>query len=234
MSPVRVEYTGVLTERHFVTSDVLIFRVSRPAGFEFKAGQFVQFKIPTSTEPVWRSYSIASAPNADYLEFCIKILPGGAASQYFNVLSLNSEVIFSAAQGFFVVTPAALPTKVFVATGTGITPILSILADQPTEFKAGESQTVLFGVRTEHDVFWHDRLAALKKDLPSFDYSICLSGAHEPAKWQGRIGRVTAHLPTLPELAEYYVCGSLEMIKDVRSALLVQKVPMKHIHFEIF
>jgi NAD(P)H-flavin reductase len=93
---------------------------------------------------------------------------------------------------------------------------------------------VLFGVRSEADVFWLERLKNYDEMHAQFSYQVTLSRPDQPTAWQGLVGRVTAHIPHHHVEAEYYLCGSLEMVKDVRKILVDKGVPMKQIHFEIF
>jgi ferredoxin-NADP reductase len=66
------EFILTLLNKKIIARDVLEFRFTKPAGFVFKAGQFLQFKIPTESGLVLRSYSIASAPEDEYIEICLR------------------------------------------------------------------------------------------------------------------------------------------------------------------
>ena len=90
----------------------------------------------------------------------------------------------------------------------------------------------LFGVRREIDIFWIDRLETLARDYENFSYTLTLS--QPTSTWDGKLGRVTDHLGKIDTRGQYFGCGNLEMIKDVRELLTAAEVPMKQIHFEIF
>ncbi len=234
MSVLKTEYSATLTEVRLVTPDVAVFRFSRPADFAFQAGQFVQFKIPHASQFVWRSYSVASAPSAPYLDFAIKIIPGGIASEYLKKLNPGETIIFTGPEGRFV-TSSDLPSrKVFIGTGTGLAPIMSIIADRVEAGLPDEHLELIFGVRMEADIFWAEELQKLAGMCPNFKHIITLSRP-ENDSWSGARGRVTAHINNeTGGGTEYFVCGSLPMIKDVRAILLANQVPMKQIRFEIF
>lgn len=234
MSLLKTEYSAALQEVRFVTSNVAIFSFTRPAGFTFKAGQFVQFKIPHGNSPVWRSYSIASAPSVPYLDFAIKIIPGGIASEHLKKLNPGETIIFTGPEGRFV-TSFDLPSrKVFIGTGTGLAPIMSIITDRVEAGLPDEQLELIFGVRMETDIFWEEELLRLAGKCSNFKHIITLSRP-ENDSWAGPMGRVTAHINSeRGPGTEYFVCGSLEMIKDVRAILLANQVSMKQIHFEIF
>ncbi len=228
------EYTLTLVKKTVIARDVLEFRFTKPAGFVFKAGQFLQFHIPVETGMVLRSYSIASAPKDDYIEICLKVLPNGKASVFLSALEVGGSAVVQGPEGHFVCKDEHAPHKIFIATGTGLAPIMSMIPEQLAVIREGAQVHVLFGVRNEADLFWADRLIRFEKEYSHFSHHVTLSQPDQPTGWQGLVGRVTSHVPHHHLEAEYYLCGSLEMVKDVRKILLDKGVPMKQIHFEIF
>jgi CDP-4-dehydro-6-deoxyglucose reductase, E3 len=103
----------------------------------------------------------------------------------------------------------------FVATGTGIAPIRSMLAanaDRPQP-----SRTLLFwGLRSQRDLYYMDELERMSRDLPESSHVITLSRP-EPG-WNGSLGRVTTlierEVQDVKRLA-VYLCGNSGMITDV-------------------
>jgi ferredoxin-NADP reductase len=224
-------YQVKLLHKVLIAREMLELRFEKPAGFTFTAGQFVQFFIPHGMESVLRSYSISSHPQEDYLEFCVKLVPEGKGATFFNNLSLGSIANFRGPEGRFVCEPHHDRSKLFVATGAGIAPIISMI-EQELKTVPDISITLLFGVRSETDLFWTERLQKLQTNFPSFTYQITLSQPSE--SWSGLRGRVTEHLSEISEMQEYYLCGSLEMVKDARTILQKKKVELKKVHLEIF
>lgn len=219
-----------LKSKRFIARDILELEFFKPAGFNFLAGQFVQFKIPENNSFVLRSFSICSSPAEDALLFCTKVLPGGVASALFCSLAEGETIEISPATGQFVCRPEHAPRKIFIAAGTGLAPIRGMIADR---FGSPDSLHLLFGVRSEPDIFWDEEFKALQAQFPNFYYQLTLSRPSDT--WAGARGRVSAHLPALINpAAEYYICGSLEMVKDVRQILLEHKIGSSQIHFEIF
>jgi ferredoxin-NADP reductase len=225
-------YTINLLSKKIIAHDMLELVFSRPENFTFKAGQFVQFFIPQELgEVLLRSYSISSHPEADQLEFCVKLIPQGKGSTFFNKLELLQQATLRGPEGRFVCLPEQSSDKIFIATGAGLAPIMSMVSNE-VENEKSKQIYLLFGVRTEEDIFWLERFEHLKSEYENFDFNITLSRPLE--SWQGWKGRVTEHLPEVKEVANYYLCGSLGMVKDVRTFLVAQGVQMKNIHFEIF
>ncbi len=222
-------YTTKLISKTMLNHDIMILVFERPEGFIFTAGQFVQFEVPQPNGPVLRSYSISSHPNEPQLEFCTKIIPGGKASEYFKTLAVGESAQITVAKGVFVCEQDVCTQKVFIATGVGIAPIMSMLAKQA---ESKDTLRLVFGVRNEQDIFWMDRLEKIKFKNKRFNYTVTLSQPTDT--WAGERGWVSKHLPSFSGEVSYYICGSVEMVKDVRTLLLHSGVNTKNIHFEIF
>jgi len=220
--------TVQLIAKQTVARQIVILRFTKPVGFSFAPGQFVQVRVPEGEKFVLRSYSLSSIPNDNYLELCVKILPGGKASALFAGLPVGGEVAISAARGFFVVKPEHAKQKIFIATGAGIAPVMSMIRGS---LATNDQAALLLGVRSEEDLFWVERLEAVKQSRPRFEFVITLT--QPGSSWVGKQGRVTAHLP-ISARGEYYICGSADMVEDVRRILLVQGMNTKSIHIEIF
>ena len=220
-----------LLHKKMVSRDLMELRFEKPAGFRFSAGQFVQFQLPHAGGVVLRPFSISAPPHEDYLEFCAKILPDGKASIYFSALASGAAAQVTPADGVFVCSPEHSPTKRFIATGAGLAPIISMIEDQLFK-EGGGSVDLLFGVRAPEDIFWIARLDELRAGYARFKFQLTLS---RPADlWQGLRGRVSDHLTHVDSLAEYYICGSQEMVADARSLLTIKGLNTKSVHWEIF
>lgn len=222
-------YSVKLLEKQTVAESIVVLRFAKPVGFSFVPGQFVQVRAPDVDGFALRSYSISSSPNDPYVELCVKILPGGKASYLFDNLMPGESIEVSNAKGFFVVKPEDKAPKFFIATGTGIAPVLPMVAGV---ISGGGMVKLLFGVRSETDMFWVERFESLKKSNSNFDFAITLS---QPSLgWMGLKGRVTDHVSAIDLDASYYLCGSADMVKDVRAILIAGGLSTKSIHLEIF
>ncbi len=225
-------YSMKLYKKTVIAENVFELIFERPENFSFRAGQFVQFKIPSAEGEVLRSYSIASAPAKSEITFCVKLVKNGVASHFFTLLKEGERVMFSQPQGRFVVEENGSMQTVFIATGSGLAPIKAILEDE-LEKPRSQELFLLFGVRSEGDLFWQQQFKNWATTYPFFHYMPTLSQPEDD--WSGLKGRVTAHLePVLFNDAAYYVCGSLVMVKEVRALLLSKGIVAKNIHFEIF
>lgn len=222
-----------------LTPDVFQIRFPKPEGFNYVAGQFIQLAVPgvSSSDPkevieILRSYSLSSYTGESELELCVKLLPDGVGSNFVREARPGDQINFYGPVGRFVIPNEVTSPQVFVATGVGLAPIMGMIQDGLLMRQAQEPFHLLFGVRKEVDLFWLDRLQALAIKFPNFTYTITLS--QPDSTWTGQSGRVTAHLDTLPLNGQYYLCGSSEMVAEVKQHLVSKGVLPKAIHLEIF
>ena len=207
------------------------------APFEFTAGQWVSLVLPLAEGEARRAYSIASPPSGTpSFEVAITKVEGGPGSTYLHELALGSTIRAIGPQGFFTRQPNAGHPSLFVGTGTGVTPLRSMIKDA---LAAGETSpmVLLFGARHETDRLYRDELEALEKKHPNFRafYSISQAGQD----WQGLRGYVQTHVESSwRELASAgaphaYICGLERMVGAVRDLLRKQMgVERKQVHSE--
>jgi NAD(P)H-flavin reductase len=118
----------------------------------------------------------------------------------------------------------------FVATGTGIVPVLSMVESFSKDFD--RKIKIIFGLREEKDLFYVERIENLKSKFKDFSSVITLSRPTD--SWKGDKGRVTSHLKNIKKDAQYFVCGSGAMINDVRKTLKEKGVKKGDVFFENF
>ncbi len=100
-----------------------------PPGIRFAAGQFVSFEIDRagSPFPATRPYSIASSPRErTSIELAFNRVPEGPGSSYLFGLQNGDDTTFKGPVGSFILRDNERDV-LFVATGTGIAPIRSML-----------------------------------------------------------------------------------------------------------
>jgi NAD(P)H-flavin reductase len=221
MSPVQRFTAGVVKIRQ-LTHDVrqIDFELIAPKEIEFKAGQFVSFEVPDARtgRTVTRPYSIASAPGSPRnISLLLNLVPGGPGSTFLFGLREGDSTTFAGPAGHFYLRDDLTRDLLFVATGTGIAPLRSMLlanAERPLPQRA----TVLWGLRSQRDLYCQDELTELTKRYPGSSCMITLSRP-DPG-WAGLAGRVTQHverhIADVKQMA-VYLCGNSGMIKEVTS-----------------
>lgn len=214
------------------------FRVEKPAGFAFTAGQFAFFVVPVAGNPSDvqnRAYSIASAPEDPELLFVIKIVKGGRAGAWFeNVVKEGAEMTMRGPCGVFTLDRETKKPYLFIATGTGIAPFRSQLRSL---LAAGEKRELhlLFGVLKSVDMFWADEWKEMEKTHPNFHAHISfLDGSSD---WHGESGAVPDRAMAIVQKTpcSIYLCGSEEIVKMLKQACLEKlQVPKEDVHAESF
>lgn len=239
-----MKYKARLSDKYYLSENqrflLLKFELVEPNEISFLAGQYVSLKVSEKGER--RSYSIASTPdNTHGFSLLAEIVQGGLGSSYLQKLYPGDEVDVLGPLGKFVVGDMENATKkLFVATGSGIVPIWSMINDLLINKKTLTPVRLHWGMKSEVDLFWIDNLERLAEAHPNFVYDIVLSRAGED--WGLCRGHVQDCLmrdfspSTSPGLSgwEGYVCGSQEIVKDVCSKLEELTMKSENIHHEKF
>lgn len=198
----------------------------RPLAFE--PGQWVSARLPVlvGDEPtIKRSYSIASPPTGTgRFELALTRVQGGPGSTWLCDLEPGSVVPFVGPYGVFTRGAHDRSPALLVATGTGVTPMRSMLQAAAAAGPAAP-MWLLFGVRHEADLIYRGEIEALARDHLAVRLLPTLSQPGDG--WAGRRGYVQAHVRELwQELAglgagapHAYVCGLERMVGSVRDLL---------------
>ncbi|MGK3987531.1 FAD-dependent oxidoreductase [Sorangium sp. So ce136] len=222
----------------------LSFERADGRAFLFEAGQWVNLVLPLEGGEVKRAYSIASAPDGSpRFDLAVTLVEGGAGSEYLHRLEPGAALRAIGPHGLFTRDPGDPAPSLFVATGTGVTPLRSMLRASLGFVAHGLSAPhlwILFGARFEEDVIYRDELEALARGSDRIRYEITLSRGGP--SWSGRRGYVQEHVPELyRELAaksgdpapHVFICGLDRMVSSVRElARGALGVPRKHVHVE--
>ena len=201
----------------------LEFEISGTTRFGFVAGQWLSFRTnKPDGEEITRAYSIASPPGEDNrFALCLNRVQDGFMSNFLCDMKIGDNISCQGPFGDFILRPP-LRDAMFIATGTGIAPFRSmlhwLLAD-PVRHQ-NKQLWLLFGNRTEGDIYYHEEFLRLAREHVNFHYVPTLSrGAQE---WQGRRGYVQEHLPGIVEGRadmHAYICGLDKMITANRELL---------------
>lgn len=169
-----------------------------------------------------RPYSFSSAPDDELLRFLIRRVPGGAVSNWLAKRQPGDLVTVSSSFGEFRPGQEPVPT-VFVATGVGISPFLSILRRRPLAVRP----LCFYGVRVAGDAV-HTGLLRERADLRLAVSREAVDGHHH-----GHVTELVSEMPLI-ENARYFLCGHDAMVTAVWDQLLARGVDRDHIHAEVF
>lgn len=201
----------------------LEFEMSQAPRFGFVAGQWLSMKQNTPEgEEITRAYSIASAPEENNrFALCLNRVQDGFMSNFLCDMKEGQEIRCQGPFGDFILRPPLRDT-VFIATGTGIAPfrgMLHWLLADPSRHQYKQFWLV-FGNRTEADIYYHGEFQELASRHPHFHYLPTLSRAD--SNWQGLRGYVQEHVPAIVHgrgEMHAYICGLEKMVKANRELL---------------
>lgn len=211
--------------------------------YAFSHGQHLTVRTELAGDDVRRNYSICSPAGSGVLRVAVKRLPGGAFSEHaLDVLRPGDvlDVMTPSGRFFTDLDPAHRKHYVCVAAGSGITPVLSIVASVLAA-EPRSSVTLLYGNRTHSSVMFLEELEDLKDTYPErFQLLHVLS--REPQEVElfsgrldaDRMGRILDGLLPPDTVDEWFLCGPFEMVSDLRKLLVKEGVPKKQIHAEVF
>ena len=215
------------------------------SGFNFRAGQFLTLRATIDGKDVRRSYSISSSQKSfdqsGTLEVGIRPVQGGVFSNWAATqLKVGDVLRVMPADGRFIVQRPRAIHRVGFAAGSGITPILSILASTLEE-QPESKFTLVYGNRRMDSVMFNEALQDLKDRYPNRLTLIHVLSrqAQEVPLLEGRIDEakvkeiVNSLLPAA-SMDEVFICGPDAMIEATEKALLEVGVPARNIRTERF
>lgn len=213
--------------------------------FHFEPGQFLTLRATIGGQDVRRSYSICSTRSRlareRELEVGIRPMEGGVFSNWAaRELKAGDTLAVMPPDGRFVVKKPRALHRVGFAAGSGITPILSIVASTLEE-QPESKFTLVYGNRRMASVMFNEALQDLKDRYPDRLTLIHILSrqAQEADLLQGRIDgdKVRAIIDALlpvGSMDEVFVCGPEAMIEATEAALVAAGVPANRVRSERF
>jgi len=210
-------YTLYLRNRFWLSARTFEIELSRPDGFAFIPGQRIRF---TGRSQV-KDYSLISIPSDPFLSLCIRKVEDGDFSPRLAHADMDTPFDISGPYGYFT-HRRSTRSIVLVATGTGISPFVSMVRSGLKDF------TLLHGVRSPEELYYASLFQAA-----AAVYVPCLSGGDHMK--EGFSGRVTDYLNTRLPVGSYdfYLCGSSRMIRDV-TLIVDDRFPESYVYTEIY
>ncbi len=212
VTPVSISYTEELSEG--------IYLIGFKRNFAFRAGQVIGIAMEENGPR--RLYSICSGEQEQEILILYKVVDEGFLTPQLSDLEIGDTIWITIAGGEFT---GDKDPAVWIATGTGIAPFYSMLRSG-----LGENKTLLHGNRyLEQFNFFDEFQEALGQE-----YIRCCSAEVSEEVYQGR---VTGYLEAQEELnpaLKYYLCGSADMVVEVRDLLISKGIPFGNIISEIY
>lgn len=230
--PAGVFAETVTSVTHY-TDRLFAFRMTRPASFRFRSGEFVMIGLEIEGKPLYRAYSIASPSWDEGIEFFSIKVPDGPLTSRLQHLKVGDEVLMRKKPTGTLVNDALIPGKrlYMLSTGTGIAPFVSLIRDPETyekfeqvilthttrdvaELKYGfevveetKSNELLGEMASEQLVHVH---ATTREDYP-------VMGRITNRIEDGSLFEALGIPPFDPATDRVMICGSMDMLKDCKA-----------------
>jgi ferredoxin/flavodoxin---NADP+ reductase len=224
-------YNATLVRREDDTDELAYFWVryeGEPVPFE--AGQYMTTGVVTEGKMLQRPYSVASSPRqaADGYELYVRVVPVNRFTTALWRLPIGHRMRMIGPKGKFLLESDDERTHLFISTGTGIAPFISMMR---TLLLDGRPRPVVLlnGVSYVGDLGYRPLLEGWQSsgEYP-VTYVPTVSRPADPANagWSGRTGRVEANLLSVcdelgltADNAVAYICGNPEMIVSAENML---------------
>jgi ring-1,2-phenylacetyl-CoA epoxidase subunit PaaE len=211
--------------------------------FHYIQGQYLTLRTMLDGQEVRRSYSICSAAQDQQLRVAIKRVNGGAFSNWAaENLKPGSTIDVMPPQGNFhlPLQPDAARHVVAFASGSGITPILSIVKTTLLA-EPGTSVTLVYGNRSSGSVMFKEELEDLKDSyMGRLNLVWVMSRESQDIDlFNGRIdydkcSRLLTHWIDPSSIDAAFICGPEDMMLATSKALQDKGVPSARIKTELF
>ncbi len=195
-----------------VTHDVKSFRIEKPEGYQFVAGQATEVAI---NKPGWenerRPFTFTSLNNEPTLEFTIKrYTDHNGVTNQLHQLDPGDEIILHDVWG-------AIEYKgpgYFIAGGAGITPFIAILRQLHRDDQL-DGNTLFFANKTAADVVYEEEFTSMMGKNAVY----ILSREQKDGYENGTINTdyLRSHVTDFSK--HFYVCGPDKMIADINASL---------------
>lgn len=209
----------VVVRRQTADSVTLTLRPSE--GWDgFRAGQFIRLTVEIAGALETRCYSLACGEQTEErLEITAKAHPAGRVSRYLNEHARPGVVVgMSAADGDFALPRERPERLLLISSGSGITPVMSMLRTLCAEGHAG-TVTFLHYARSAEDVIYRRELAAIAARHPNMRLELAYTREPAGGRLAGHISR--EHLRRVVgdhRQAQTYACGAPGLLAWVRDA----------------
>ncbi len=247
IDPAAAVYNATLVRREDATESLASFWVrfeGDPTPFE--PGQYMTIGVMVDGKLVQRPYSVASPPSRagdDGYEFYVRLVQGGTFTPILWELPVGHGMRMIGPKGKFMLRPDDDRTHVFISSGTGNAPFISMMRQLLVDGRPRPA-IMLNGVSHAHELGYRDLLEGWQA---SGEYPVTfvptVSRPNDPlnASWMGRTGRVETILgPVLDELglspanSIAYICGNPDMIVSAEETLLGRGYPEDQVHKELY
>ena len=238
IEPEAEAYNATLVKRVDLTDDLAYFWVKFDGeATPFESGQYMTTGVLTDGKMLQRPYSVASPPSvadSEGYEFFVRLVPILRFTQALWRLPIGHRMRMIGPKGKFMLEPDDDRTHLYISTGTGIAPFISMVRE--TMLHGAPRRTVLInGCSYADELGYVPELEAWQAD-PAYrlTYVPTISRAADPrnAGWGGKVGRAEQVVEDVcreqgldPDQTVVYICGNPEMILNAEQTAAGSRLP---------
>lgn len=214
-----------------------VFRNEGAPGLRHEAGQALTLALTVEGEPLYRTFSLSSAPGLDRIvEMTIKAHPAGRVTPWLHrTLRPGSVVQAREPKGRFTLARRVGERLAFVSGGSGATPLMAMLrhlaATDPSTDVAW-----FHAARTPDETLFTAELTRLQHIMPNLSVSVTVSQA--APGWFGLRGRISRRLISvaIPDFArrDVFCCGPAAFMDEAKLVYVAEGGRKEAFHTEAF
>ena len=226
------KYPAKLIEKSPLSEKIIRLRFNTPAGFGFRAGQFIDLH---RADGLVRSYSIASLPNERMIELHVEIIDNGKMSQWLrDEFQIDDVIDISGPYGeCFYVNDNPEQKLLLIGTGSGLAPLWGIARDALFQGHKGEIH-FFHGSRSSDKIYLVEELKHLADDFNQFSYTGCLSREESEGFVHGRADAVALEQFAKLDGWRIYLCGHPDMVNNTKKKAFLAGASFKDIFADAF
>jgi ferredoxin-NADP reductase len=208
--------------------------------FNYAPGQYITLQVIINDQAVQRSYSIASSPSRPHsIEITVKRITGDLVSNWLcDHIKVGDTLKVKGPSGRFSCFNYPARKLLFLAAGSGIVPIMSMLRWIVDTHAKVDVQLIL-SCKTPADIIYREELEFIAARYENITLQLTFTGTprnfHD---WPGHTGRINAKLlsETITELSErqVFLCGPEQFMHSAAEILIKQGAAKMNIHRESF
>ena len=230
-----------LRKKEEVAEGTMSFYFEKPAGFQFKPGQFANLTLlnpsETDAEGNVRTFSIASAPLEEDLMFATR-MRDTAFKRVLKTMPLGTEITLAGPFGSFTLHSDSSRPGVFLAGGIGITPFRSMILNARAS-RFPHRLLLIYSNRRPEDAAFLQELEGIEKESTRYRFIGTMTQLEKSTqKWEGKTGFIDKHMLSerMDDLKSSicYVAGPPTMVSAIGHALTALGISEDAIRSEEF
>lgn len=223
--------TALITRMEVIGSKYLLISLLPEKPFSYRSGQYCFLHFAQGDKLFKRPYSIASAPRVDGLiEFCLIQTSEADLAEIMGQLRVGDPITMTSAQGRFPIPDLTSPA-VFIAGGSGIAPLRSMIIDRVKQDSSAAATTLLYGCEHEDLIPYKEEFDELSGVHTNFDVTYY---APQPTNNEISNGLVTQDIAKFSQDNHFVLCGPPAMIDACKKLLKDKNVPDHQILVDIY